>query len=624
MAKRYLLTALGVVFVSCAWAVQVAPEIIEAEKARIAVIEKVTPAVIAVMRKGGAGGGSGVLISPDGYALTNFHVTSAAGDEMHCGLPDGKLYDAIIVGIDPTGDVAVIKLRGRDDFPYAPMGDSDELEVGDWALAMGNPFMLATDFKPTVTFGIISGLHRYQYPGGRGLLEYPDCIQVDASINPGNSGGPTFNLKGEVIGINGRISFEKRSRVNSGFGYAISINQIKNFLHALRGGRVVDHATLGATVGTDEHGRVVVREILAESDAYRRGLRDDDEVVSLAGRPVTTVNEFKNVLGTLPWNWRVPLIVHRGTDRVELLVRLSGQHGAGWDFAAQQQRRHRHLQPKPKDPNPPKEEKPGEEKPDGPAPEDDQPEEKGDEEDGAGPEEGEGEKPEQEEGEEEAPEPEKADEKKPAPQPANKPGLIEKRPGFSNFVFNRKEQDRVLSAYTAFYRKKADALSISPWTLRGRVGRVPFRAQLDFDAGMLQIAETDFVVTREDLLGPAGDDGIAVLGSLMLWRAFLIKGKDAFKDTRYEGRAPTPLGLCDVLVTTIGPIRVQWYFLPETGSLQLFEVRFERNTDPYEFLLGKYEDHEDLLLPSVLLVRVGDDFIGKFAVAEYELTKSEE
>src|SRR5947199_406932 len=94
---------------------------------------------------------------------------------------------------------------------------------------MGNPFLLATDFKPTVTFGLVSGVHRYQYPAGT-LLEYTDCIQIDTSINPGNSGGPLFNMDGELIGINGRGSFEKRGRVNSGVGYAISINQIKNFM----------------------------------------------------------------------------------------------------------------------------------------------------------------------------------------------------------------------------------------------------------------------------------------------------------------------------------------------------------------------------------------------------------
>ena len=111
---------------------------------------------------------------------------------------------------------------------------------------MGNPFSLATDFTPTVTFGLISGVNRYQPPEGKGLLEYTDCIQIDTSINPGNSGGPLFNMQGELIGINGRGSFEKRGRVNSGVGYAISINQIKNFLGHLQAGIDTDHATLGA------------------------------------------------------------------------------------------------------------------------------------------------------------------------------------------------------------------------------------------------------------------------------------------------------------------------------------------------------------------------------------------
>ena len=137
------------------------------------------------------------------------------------------LYDAVIVGIDPTGDVALIKLFGRDDFPVATLGDSDQLAVGEACYAMGNPFLLATDFSPTVTYGIISDLHRYQGPAGT-FLEYTDCIQVDASINPGNSGGPLFSATGDLVGINGRGSFEKRGRVNSGAGYAISINQIKH------------------------------------------------------------------------------------------------------------------------------------------------------------------------------------------------------------------------------------------------------------------------------------------------------------------------------------------------------------------------------------------------------------
>ena len=179
------------------------------------------------------------------------------------------------------------------------MADSDDVKIGDWCFAVGNPFLLATDFQPTVTFGIVSGTHRYQPPAGT-LLEYTDCIQTDAAINPGNSGGPLFNANGDLIGINGRGSFEKRGRVNVGVGYAISINQIKNFLGCLKSGRIVDHATLGATVAMSDRGSVRVSNILESSDAYRRGLRYDDEIVSFGGRPIDTPNGFKNVLGIFP------------------------------------------------------------------------------------------------------------------------------------------------------------------------------------------------------------------------------------------------------------------------------------------------------------------------------------
>ena len=136
------------------------PRIVKMERERIEVIEKVQPSVVAVL----TGGGSGVLISEDGYALTNFHVTEAARSPiMKCGLPDGVLYDAVLVGLDKVGDVALIKLLPKkegDKFPYATMGDSDKVQAGDWSLAMGNPFLLATDFTPTVTYGLVSGVHR--------------------------------------------------------------------------------------------------------------------------------------------------------------------------------------------------------------------------------------------------------------------------------------------------------------------------------------------------------------------------------------------------------------------------------------------------------------------------------
>jgi len=226
-----LSSTLAIALLLCTSSVQatdVPSAVLSAQAKRIAAIRKASASTVMVFAAGGKGGGSGVLISPEGYALSNFHVVKPAGAAMKCALNDGQLYDAVVVGVDPVGDVALIKMIGRDDFPFAKMADSDKVRLGDWCFAVGNPFLLATDFQPTVTYGIVSGVHRYQYPAGT-LLEYADCIQTDASINPGNSGGPLFNANGDLIGINGRGSFEKRGRVNVGVGYAISINQIKHF-----------------------------------------------------------------------------------------------------------------------------------------------------------------------------------------------------------------------------------------------------------------------------------------------------------------------------------------------------------------------------------------------------------
>ncbi|MEX2316359.1 MAG: trypsin-like peptidase domain-containing protein, partial [Pirellulales bacterium] len=332
-------------------------DVLAAEAKRVETIQRISKPTIAIFDSGGQGGGSGVIITADGYALTNFHVAAPTGPAMKCGLSDGRLVDAVIVGLDPGGDMALIKLlspeagqhvaeslrseirRGEDSgsavserlpyvFPIAELGDSDTVRVGDWAYVAGNPFLLADDFRPTISFGIISGVHRYQYPAGT-LLEYADCLQTDAAVNPGNSGGPLFDADGRLIGINGRCSFEKRGRVNVGVGYAISINQIKRFLGVLRSGRIVDHASLGATVAKGPEGRVVVDEILEESDAFRRGLRFDDQIVRFGGREIHTVNAFKNVIGTYPGGWPVTVAFRRDGKDFERRVRLANFHRAG-------------------------------------------------------------------------------------------------------------------------------------------------------------------------------------------------------------------------------------------------------------------------------------------------------
>ena len=243
---------------------------------------------------------------------------------MKCGLSDGKLYDAVIVGIDPTGDIALIQLQGRTDFSFAIPGDSDQVQVGDEVMALGNPFLLASDFTPTVTYGIVSGVRRYQYPANT-FLEYTDCIQIDASINPGNSGGPLFDIEGRWIGINGRASFEKRGRVNSGAAYAISVNQIQKFIGHLKCGLIVDHGVAEFTVATSDAGEVTVAQVSALSDAYRRGLRPGTQVLSFAGRLLTSANDFQNVLGIFPEGTRLPLTwrdrdgLHAGTIRLRPL-----------------------------------------------------------------------------------------------------------------------------------------------------------------------------------------------------------------------------------------------------------------------------------------------------------------
>ncbi|MFQ5845632.1 MAG: S1C family serine protease, partial [Planctomycetota bacterium] len=201
------------------------------ERARIELTRKLSASVCAVFR--GQGGGSGVVITPDGLVLSNFHVTQLQA-QMRIGMSDHRIHPAVVLGVDPSGDLSLLRLIEPREWPHTPLGDSDALQQGDWVFAMGNPFLLATDFTPTVTLGVVSRIHVYQPGSLRGQLLYPDCIQTDASINPGNSGGPLFSFRGEVVGINGRGSFRDRGRVNVGVGYAISSNQIKHCLPTFR------------------------------------------------------------------------------------------------------------------------------------------------------------------------------------------------------------------------------------------------------------------------------------------------------------------------------------------------------------------------------------------------------
>jgi serine protease Do len=534
------------------------PAVMTAQQQRIDVMRRAAEATVAIFGLDGGGGGSGVIVSPDGYALTNYHVSSACGDHMRCGLNDGRVYDAVIVGVDATGDVSLIKLLGRDDFPTAPLADSDQVRVGQWCFAAGNPFVLATNLQPSVSLGIVSGVGRYQYPAGT-LLEYADCIQTDAAINPGNSGGPLFNMAGEVIGINGRCSFEKRGRVNVGVGYAISANQIKYFRGMLESGRLVDHATLGATVATDSSGAVRVSNILNSSDAYRRGLRYGDEITALADREVRTTNSFKNILGTLPKDWRVPLSIRREGQNRTLLVRLDGVHTEKEliDLVSSEMAGE-HGQP--------------------------------------------GEKEQTEEPEPDQ-QPTSETEKSPVEGMPDKQlvqSMIETRTGFANYYFNRMHRDRLAERLAQLGNFPAYS---GTWKLSGKLAgettpiEIAFdseQAELKLGSRTVKLALTD---TMSDAVASRREGGLLV--ALHAMRQLVQMGPERIGASVYLGKLPvyrtasTVLAdqpLQSVLQTLWYDTTVRFFVDESTSELTLIEVFGDPGQDPAEVYLDQYAE----------------------------------
>ena len=295
-----------------------------AEQQRIKIVNQVMGSVVAIYGEDRNGGGSGVIIDPTGIALTNHHVIMGAGVQGWGGLADGELYRWKLIGTDPGGDVSIVQLEGKNEFPFTPLGDSDEVRVGDWSIAMGNPFILTEDQKPTVTLGIVSGVKRYQPGAGQNQLVYGNCIQTDSSINPGNSGGPLFSMQGRVIGINGRGSFKARGRVNVGLGYAISSNQIKNFIPDLLATKLVEHGTLDANF-EDRDDKVLCANVYEDTPLYKLGLRPGDELLEFEGIEIKTANQFTNLICTLPEDWPASIKTKNKDGKVlEINSRLFG------------------------------------------------------------------------------------------------------------------------------------------------------------------------------------------------------------------------------------------------------------------------------------------------------------
>lgn len=270
--------------------------------------------------------GSGVIISGDGYIITNNHVVENA-DKITVKLYDGKQREARLVGTDPRTDLAVVKIDPVPGMTYARFGESDQCKVGEWVIAIGAPRGL----EWTVTAGIISAKNRSNI-GALGPTGYEDFIQTDASINPGNSGGPLINLRGEVIGVNSLIV--SASRGSEGLGFAIPSNIARFISESLiKEGKVV-RGYLGVQIqditsemagslglGSDFKG-VIVADVMRGSPADRGGLQQGDIIVRFDGKPMASVAELRNTVAATSPGTRVTVTVLRDGGEMELNVRI--------------------------------------------------------------------------------------------------------------------------------------------------------------------------------------------------------------------------------------------------------------------------------------------------------------
>jgi serine protease Do len=284
--------------------------------------------------------GSGVIVSPEGYILTNNHVVDHA-DSVVVTLHDKREFKAHVIGTDPRTDIAVIKIDGSN-FPSLTLGDSSKVEVGDVVLAIGNPFGVGQ----TVTSGIVSATGR----SGLGIEQVEDFIQTDAAINPGNSGGALVDDEGHLIGINTAI-LAGNSGGNQGIGFAVPINMARADMDQIVAHGKVEHGYLGIlpqdvtpalakSFNASDTNGALVGQITANSPAAHSDLKQGDIIVAVNGQPVTTANELRMKIGMMAPNSTVALKVMRNGQPVNVSITLgeypSNEERASLDSRGQQ------------------------------------------------------------------------------------------------------------------------------------------------------------------------------------------------------------------------------------------------------------------------------------------------
>jgi S1-C subfamily serine protease len=257
--------------------------------------------------------GSGVIVSPEGYVLTNHHVVQR-GKRLRVQLLDGREVAAKVVGADPSSDLAVLKLETQEKMPFVAPGRSDDLLIGETVIAIGNPFGLAN----TVTTGVVSAVHRNIKSADRTLFDF---VQTDASINPGNSGGPLLNIEGQLIGVNTAILGER----SAGIGFAIPIDRARRIAEDLITRGEVRAPYVGVDVedarGEGKPARVVVSSVEPGSPGAKAGLARGDVVEAVNGTPIESAEEYRFRMRDLGIGATAKLDVVRGSRRASVQLR---------------------------------------------------------------------------------------------------------------------------------------------------------------------------------------------------------------------------------------------------------------------------------------------------------------